>query len=605
MQELLELALSNAAASAVLALVAVSVGLVSRRPALVHALWLLVLLKLVTPPLVRVPVPWPARAESPAERAEGGPAVPAPSPRPAASAPAKEEDETPEAPWEALEEGPAAPVEEADAPAAEAPAEVPELAAPTAPVLSPPPPAAEAPAGTAPLWPWLLGAGWLTGSLSWLVLVAVRVRRFRLALKLARPAPPELRERVAELARRLKLKHVPATWIVPGRIAPMVWALGGPARLLLPAELFDRLDEEAADALLVHELAHLKRRDHRVRLLEMLALGLYWWCPVVWYARRELREAEEQCCDAWVVAILPGAGRAYATALLDTLDFLSAARAAAPPLASGIGQVADLKRRLTMIMRGDTPRALTWPASLVVLGLGALLLPMLPARAQDQPKQEPLAYGRIVRTAAPGDIDKQAADLDREEKAAQKRLADIKAARARLEIQRAQKKLDVQLKLLHEKAKVAGKDGVVIHIEVRGLSGKAEDIRALARKIEAVLPPGTRVLILAERVGGQPTHIRIPVRVDPRALEKWVVRPGVGRQPGQPMLPPGASDRRIEGLEKKLDSVIKELEALRKELRGRSGAGRPPGPAGLGPVPFGPGPALPPGPGTRPIEKTP
>ena len=71
-------------------------------------------------------------------------------------------------------------------------------------------------------------------------------------------------------------------------------------------------------------------------------MGLYWWHPVVWYARRELREAEEQCCDAWVVATLPGAGRAYASALLDTLDFLSAAPPAVPLLASGLGQVSDL-----------------------------------------------------------------------------------------------------------------------------------------------------------------------------------------------------------------------------------------------------------------------
>ena len=131
----------------------------------------------------------------------------------------------------------------------------------------------------------------------------------------------------------------------------MLWAVGGLPRLLVPAD-FSLSGEEQLDTLLVHELAHLRRRDHWVRVLEFVVMGLYWWHPVVWYARRELREAEEQCCDAWVVSTLPDAGRTYASALLDTLDFLSTAPAAVPPLASGLGQIADLKRRLTMIMRG-------------------------------------------------------------------------------------------------------------------------------------------------------------------------------------------------------------------------------------------------------------
>ena len=67
--------------------------------------------------------------------------------------------------------------------------------------------------------------------------------------------------------------------------------------------------------LLLHELAHLKRRDHWVRWLELVVAGLYWWHPVVWWARRALREAEEQCCDAWVVWAMPDRSRTYASCL--------------------------------------------------------------------------------------------------------------------------------------------------------------------------------------------------------------------------------------------------------------------------------------------------
>jgi hypothetical protein len=188
--------------------------------------------------------------------------------------------------------------------------------------------------------------------------------------------------------------------LVSGRISPLLWVFGGRARLLLPAGLWDRLDAEQQQTLLIHELAHLRRGDQWVRRLEILVAGLYWWHPVVWWALRELREAEEQCCDAWVVWALPRAGRAYATALVETVDFLSEARTALPAAASGMGQVHDLRRRITMIMRGTTPRTLSTAGFLAVLGLGALLLPWLPTWAQ-QPRQEDRDRDKVVAQRQP------------------------------------------------------------------------------------------------------------------------------------------------------------------------------------------------------------
>jgi hypothetical protein len=170
----------------------------------------------------------------------------------------------------------------------------------------------------------------------------------------------------------------------------MVWAMAHAPRLLLPAMLLERLDPEQQTALLIHELAHIRRRDHWVRILELVATGLYWWHPVVWWARREIHEAEEQCCDAWVVWALAGAGRAYALALLKTVDFFSGARTFLPMAASGIGQLPHLRRRLVMIMQGQTPRSLSSAGVLSVVGLGLLLLPVVPTRAQQgAPRSSP------------------------------------------------------------------------------------------------------------------------------------------------------------------------------------------------------------------------
>ena len=95
-------------------------------------------------------------------------------------------------------------------------------------------------------------------------------------------------------------------------------------------------------------------------------------------ARRALREAKEQCCDAWVFRVLPDAVRTYAETLLQTVDCLSGAGPAVPVAASGLGDVHHLKRRLIMIMKGNTPRTLGWSSTLLMLGLSAALLPLSP-----------------------------------------------------------------------------------------------------------------------------------------------------------------------------------------------------------------------------------
>ena len=87
--------------------------------------------------------------------------------------------------------------------------------------------------------------------------------------------------------------------------------------------------QQAGGALVAHELAHFRRRDHWVRWLEAVVLAVYWWHPVAWWARRGLRAAEERCCDAWAVWLLDGNARSYGETLLVTVDFLSARRPAA------------------------------------------------------------------------------------------------------------------------------------------------------------------------------------------------------------------------------------------------------------------------------------
>src|SRR5581483_8583913 len=174
----------------------------------------------------------------------------------------------------------------------------------------------------------------------------------------------------------LGLRRVPRLWLVPGVVPPLLVACGRAPRLLVPAGLWARLDDDQRDALLLHELAHLRRGDPLVRLLELAVVGLFWWYPLAWWAGRALRDAEELCCDAWVVWAAPGSAGAYAGALVETVGFLSGAKAALPLVASGAAPVRFLHRRLSMILRHPPSRRLS-PGALVALIAGGLLV--LPA----------------------------------------------------------------------------------------------------------------------------------------------------------------------------------------------------------------------------------
>jgi beta-lactamase regulating signal transducer with metallopeptidase domain len=356
---LLGVGLGNALAAAALAPLAAGLGRASRRPAWAHGLWLLVLVRLLAPPLARLPVDWP----EPERRGEIAAVATAQAPEPIAMAAMGEGP----APAVVRDEDEIRPVEMRPAPAM-----------PTGGVAHK--------ASWAVAWPsWRVAVGmaWLAGSAAWTALAVARMRRFGRSLRDAKPAPEGLREEVEALARRLGLARAPEVVLVPGGVCPLIWAPAGRnPRLVVPADLWARLDADQRATLLVHELAHLRRRDHWVRPLELLATALYWWHPAVWWARRGLRRAEEQCCDAWVVWALPDAGHTYATTLLEAVDFLSGARPRLPLGASGMGRVRDLSRRITMIMRGETPRALSWAGSLALLGLAALLIPWLPTWGQ-------------------------------------------------------------------------------------------------------------------------------------------------------------------------------------------------------------------------------
>ncbi len=208
---------------------------------------------------------------------------------------------------------------------------------------------------------------WIGGAVLIVLLGALRVIRSRTVIRAARPAPIPVTDLVAEVAQSIGLRRVPETFIVDRRTSPMIWC-GRKLRLVLPSSLWVELDDIGRRAVVVHELAHLRRRDHWVSWVGLLVGILYWWYPLVWWVRSRVNAEAEHCCDAWVTTLLPRSRRAYAEALLKAKQHVFESDRVVPAVGIGIttGQAGRFARRLSMVMTQNVKPRLSPPGMALV-----------------------------------------------------------------------------------------------------------------------------------------------------------------------------------------------------------------------------------------------
>ncbi len=158
----------------------------------------------------------------------------------------------------------------------------------------------------APLWMLGVILFSLRSVAAWLA--AIRLKRTSVAA-----ASAEWQERLARLSAMLLVSR--PVRLLESYLAdvPMVIGWVKPA-ILIPASLFTGFPPEHLECILLHELAHIRRHDYLVNLLQSLAEDLLFYHPAVWWVSSVIRAEREHCCDDAVVAAR-GDGREFAEAL--------------------------------------------------------------------------------------------------------------------------------------------------------------------------------------------------------------------------------------------------------------------------------------------------
>ncbi len=353
---LLQMGLSNACFALALAVVAVVAGRRATRPHLAHLLWLLVFVKLVTPPLVTIPVGlFPQQPD-----------------HAAANAGAFRPNQLSAVAETALESA----------------------------LLS----------SIAPMWnraKSCIATLWLLGSVVVFVWSMARVWRFgRLLAAESDVASQELQEKADRMARQLGLATAPTIRTTAACLSPLVWWTGGQVRIVIPRALLDERRVQDWQWIVAHELAHVRRRDYLVRWVEWLACVCFWWNPVVWWAQRNLRALEEICCDDLVLSTLHPKPKSYADSLLAAVEFLARPAVRAPAMASEINSGGSLERRFRMIVSGKSSQASSRWLRMCVLACAVAVLPLGLASAQNYES----VGKRLQRSVKRGEITQQQAD---------------------------------------------------------------------------------------------------------------------------------------------------------------------------------------------------
>ena len=255
-------------------------------------------------------------------------------------------------------------------------------------------------------WSYALVPVWFVGVLMLSTRLALgwrAVERLRGSARL--PLPQPLAERVAVLIRRMRIRR--AVQVVQSTAVQVPTAIGWLRPLvLMPVSVLAGLAPAQLEAIVAHELAHVRRHDFAVNVLQRAAEILLFYHPACWWISHQIRVEREHCCDDVAVAVC-GDGVVYAATLA---ELESLRREAGLSLAATDGPLLQRVRRVIAPSHTSDGGA-SWTAVSAPLALVALLVlgaqwaataaavqqsPVAPTAGPRIPANEGFIQGRIV-----------------------------------------------------------------------------------------------------------------------------------------------------------------------------------------------------------------
>jgi bla regulator protein BlaR1 len=253
------------------------------------------------------------------------------------------------------------------------------------------------------------GATWLGGSFLIVVLVGWRAvflrRRIR---RLPLVTAPEFAALLDECVADMGLRRAIQVRMAPDDEcpAPAVTALFRPV-IILPQTMVNTWSAEELKPILIHELAHVRRRDISVNWIQIVLQTFYFFHPLVWLANWKIRVLREEACDDLSISKLGGLRHVYSSSLLRAIELANSARPTWGVVALA-ERKSDLVKRLRRVLRPEYRPAqesrLKIAAKVLALGSMCLLLSgMIPVHTMHHrpggcPCRASMCHGRASST---------------------------------------------------------------------------------------------------------------------------------------------------------------------------------------------------------------
>ena len=146
----------------------------------------------------------------------------------------------------------------------------------------------------------------------------LRLKRLQfLKMRKDQKLPDWFQPLLLECANCLKLRRAPITIITDKLNSPAIFGFFRP-RLLIPINYLNKHSQDNIKNILLHELAHVKRGDLLVLGVQCVLQIIYWFNPLLWIVRKQVRRLREICCDARVAQLLKEKTAKYRQTLLES-----------------------------------------------------------------------------------------------------------------------------------------------------------------------------------------------------------------------------------------------------------------------------------------------
>ncbi len=255
-------------------------------------------------------------------------------------------------------------------------------------------------------WQAVLFILWLVGVFAFLVVLVQRIKFVRGLIAASSPAKKELLDLLEQYRQQIGVR-----WDIRLRISdtipsPAVCGFFRPT-VLIPTPLVEKLSPEGLRATLIHELAHIKRGDLWVNSVQTFLQVVYFYNPFVWFANSVIRRICEEAVDEMVLVTLGGQAKDYSNTLIDIGEMAFWKTSLSLRLIGVVESKKALHRRIRHMLNRPIPKntKVGMLSTIVIIIIAAVLLPM--ARAE-RPNKADTPNTRVIDTGK-GIFDKSVA----------------------------------------------------------------------------------------------------------------------------------------------------------------------------------------------------